>query len=47
MYPHLVATTVLAAQNVVNAAFMETGRSLDELVREAMRQVSAGLPPPR
>jgi AcrR family transcriptional regulator len=47
MYPHLVAATVLAAQNVVIAAFMETGRSVDELVREAMRQVSAGLPPPR
>jgi AcrR family transcriptional regulator len=46
MYPHLVAATVLAAQNVANAAFMATGRSLDEFVRDAMRQVSAGLPPP-
>ena len=46
MYPHLVAATALAAQNVVNSAFMATGRNLEELVRDAMRQVSAGLPPP-
>jgi AcrR family transcriptional regulator len=46
MYPHLVAATVLAAQHVAQSAFMATGRSLDDLIREAMRQVSAGLPPP-
>ena len=46
MYPHLVAATVLAAQNVANSAFMATGRSLEDFIRDAMRQVSAGLPPP-
>ena len=38
--------TVLAAQNVANSAFMATGRSLEDFVRDAMRQISAGLPPP-
>lgn len=47
MYPNLVAGTVLAALNVANDAFVATKRSLDELVREALRQISAGLPPPR
>jgi AcrR family transcriptional regulator len=46
IYPHLVAATVLAAQNVANSAFMFTGRNLEDFVRDAMRQVSAGLPPP-
>ena len=46
MYPHLVAATVLAAQNVANSAFMATGRSLEDFIRDAMRQVSEGLPPP-
>jgi len=47
MYPNLVAATVLAALEVANTGFMLTKQPLDGLIREALRQISAGLPPPQ
>jgi hypothetical protein len=47
MYPNLVAATVLAAQNVVSEASLAGGKDFEELMRAALRQISAGLPPPR
>jgi len=46
MYPNLVAAAALAAEDVVRRAFMATHRGIDVLITDALRQISAGLPPP-
>jgi hypothetical protein len=47
MYPNLVAATVLAAQDLASKTFMVTGQSINVLIADAMRQIAAGLPPPK
>lgn len=47
MYPTLVAATVIAAQNVASQAFLTKKQSIQTLLTDALRQISAGLPPPR
>lgn len=46
MYPNLVAAAVLAAQNVASQAFVADKQSMPELITDALRQISEGLPPP-
>jgi AcrR family transcriptional regulator len=46
MYPNLVAATVLAAQDVASQTFMVTQRSISAIITDALRLISAGLPPP-
>jgi AcrR family transcriptional regulator len=48
LYPNLVAATVLAAQDVASQAFIAgAGPTIDALITDALRQIAAGLPPPR
>jgi AcrR family transcriptional regulator len=48
LYPRLVATAVMAANNVVQAHWMRGGATGDiaELLTDALTQLAAGLPPP-
>ncbi|GAA2610181.1 TetR/AcrR family transcriptional regulator [Paractinoplanes durhamensis] len=46
LYPNLVAATVLAAVNVASQASLVSRSSIQELLAEALQQITAGLPPP-
>jgi len=47
LYPRLVAGAALSAQNVVSQTFLNRQIGMQELLTDALRQVAAGLPPPR
>ena len=46
LYPRLVASAALSAQNVVSQTFINSGIGMGRLLTDALRQIAAGLPPP-
>jgi AcrR family transcriptional regulator len=46
LYPRLVAAAVIAANNVCQQQFIRTGAPMNELLTEALTQLTAGLPEP-